>query len=487
MEKLETDFGAETNGYSEFPDDTGIVSGVNFQTIEKEPEGIENFVSDKEAKRSLAQNPLFKVGIAATVAVVFLFIGFQTNKHSGEEESTELTEAEAVEEELTLSLEEGTGAGEVTELAQAQAELALLQQQISMEEINRTQLDREVAAAEARRRQGQGPRQISAQPDESVRPRPATRPAPTPTPPPPRAVAARPETVALPPVAPGRQQSRPPTEEIDPIDPIALWNNKSQLGVIGGLGSPYMGVTEEPEEVSASSVSPRFSDVSLSATVSNQGIPGIREVNRRGGAIPLGRRFKGEATVAIPWIDTADRNRQNYLIRLEEPLLDNRDNIAIPEEAFMIVQTNGVNRSSGYAELSVIGYQLNDEIYELPIGVISVNGEDGDLLIAERYTDGGGGGELASLFGLGALSGVGDALDGNSTTIDVFSTGATVSSTSGDGDVFGSAIGGGADAVIDQYSRRAEQNFEDRQKREAIFYLSEGYEVEFYVTQEFVL
>ncbi|MEO1349087.1 MAG: hypothetical protein AAFW84_09855 [Cyanobacteria bacterium J06635_15] len=514
---------------------TNLADETGFQSFDRtDPDAVEQFADELRGhdleKRTIYQNPYFKVGIGISVAFFILGFGFLLSLgENSKKQTTEEPEVEATD--LTLSLEDGQESSTIArnpsdaEVDALQSELALLRQQLELAQVDRNDQLGVEGQPPGQSRQSTQPDSFATAttptptPSSVARPPTAVRPSTASTTPPRQTTPAapsrtvRPSATAAPrqparatpaPVAPTTAQPRfSDRGEEESLNPNEQWYAVSHSGVHGIV--PF----NEPEEIAqaepvsagvAAEVAPAGPQYQLkgegaspvgqlaSNTQPATAIPGL--VNTSPDAVSnqvlMGQRARGRVSTAIAWLNP----EAQYLIELEDDIAYRNNTVAIPAGSYIVVQPVAVNSDNGYAELAVVGMMIDGQPIPISYGLINVNGEDGEPLIAERYGDIGGAIARSDieLFVVGALANVGEVLnrpEQQSTSTGPF--GGTQQTVNGDANVFGAVLEGGAEQIADRMEDRNDDRYDEIRDREQIFFLEEGYEVEIYINQEFSL
>lgn len=503
--ELEQSNGNSTSG--EIKDDTDplkLADRVDFQTLDKtDKEKVDAFVNSIESiesieseKRSPSSNPYVKTGIGVGVASLFLFLAYLTipsDVSSGEN-------VEAEEKSLTLSLEDDPSQeSNPSELEKVKSELALMQQQIELADVDRD---------DAILRPPVPPVPVRA----ALPPPPpasATSPTPRPSHPrasssPPRAVAASRPTRATPP-PPTRTAAAiqtPPTPVEESVDPNERWEEASNLGSLGsfptreGVIDAQQLSIEEVESMAAVREATQSSRPQEEASQyqltgvsgsSNTSTPGLIEPDAADTRIGMGQRIQGSVLTPIAWIDTEDKPQ--YLIELLDDVLYSSGGVAIQSGSSMIVQTVEVNPNNGLGQLVVIGALIDGTPYAIQAGAIGVNGENGDPLVAEKFSNNIGNDIARSdmeLFLVGAVGEIGSLLNRPNSEVNISTDfGASSSTEYDDPNILGAVLEGGTEQISGRMQDRNNDRYDALLDQESIFYLEEGAKVEFYINQEF--
>lgn len=486
-------------------DETKPLDTVDFQTVSTyDKQQVEEFVEDAQKPLTGAKSPWIKVGIGLAILAFPITFGLVRLAVSGGS-SQEIAETDA-EESLTLSLDRSdmVDSGDANEVDQLRSEMALLEQQLAMAEIERGQdvnVPRSSAGdAPTRPSEAAEPAKPSGRTSSpsrvTQRTPPATRSAT-------RTVSASPSRVATrqssrnvvrtpsarPPVA-----SSSPIPTFQPVDPQAQWLAASNAGIMGA--APQMVVAEEPRFTETSqppepqyqlkgvrndSQLVTYEELSY-ADLQDEPIPGL--FNAGASVIPGGRSVNATIETPVTWQNQGDQ----FFIRLDEAITDRNDREIIPESSYVIVQPVSVDPSSRLAELAVVGVAIEDELYEIDYGLLQIKGEGGDPLIADTYGDIGG--DIAAndieMIAIGALGRVGEELiRPDSETIINSIGGSSVSRENGSLNILGAILAGGTEELSERMADRNEGRLDAMRSRDSVFYLGEGTRVEVYVNESF--
>ena len=413
----------------EIGDDTGlnVADSVDFQEISyTDDESVRQFLDGNEDvtkphRMSVEKNPWVRIGIgcAGLAFVLGFIVVFSLGRNTAEVAEDGPVDSES--EALTLSLDKSNsgpaGNGFIEESDnpdQMRSEIALLEQRMALREMER----------------GEEPNPLTLS-----QPTPTTQPTPTPT----RTTArvsqpraqprAQPATVVRTPVprAPVVRPSAPApvvtrrapqpvsraaapaatpsaarinTRDYEPPDPQEQWKLVSNLGIIGQSPTVEAPQTVEsevqiissnepayqlktaerpsPPKPRAVSVDYRDSAVSQEPTsTASSNVPGLYSVDSD--YIPLGQVIRGNVRTPITW-----GNDGQYIVSVEEDILDARGNVAISAGNEVIVQTGNLDPSSGIAELFVVGVSNGGSTSSVDYRNFIVGDKDGGLLVANR-------------------------------------------------------------------------------------------------------
>ncbi|EDX82541.1 hypothetical protein S7335_1245 [Synechococcus sp. PCC 7335] len=496
----------------------GLVERTNFQSFESsfsDDESINNddYISQEEDLEDdsipLSRNPYFRLGIGGAlfmgVVTFVLFLG------GGQETQVVEETNEAETSELTLG-EEGSEAfsqSQADEIDALNAEVALLEQEQRLAEVDRSN-EIEIAPTEGSKETEDDATSPVAptRPVSAIRttappvPRPAPRPVAPPRPTPRPAPRPAPRISAPARSTPSVAAAPPSVSATEPVDPQAAWFSASNAGVFGHM--PALEAIEEVAVTPAESIQqPQYqlqnaasfetdevvdsyhaemSRIPTSTRTSN--IPGL--IHPGTSIIPMGQKASATVTTPISWLGEGNQ----YMIALDEDVLDASGAVAIPTGSSVVVQPVSIDEGSGYAELAAVGLMVDGAVFPVDYQNVSIHGEGGNPLIAKRFGDIGG--DIAAndfeMFAIGALGGIGEILTRpDSQVITNGAFGSSSSTEFGDRNLLGAVLDGGSQQLVGRMGDRNQFRLDELRSRDDIFYLAEGTPVQFYVNTSFSL
>lgn len=508
-------------------DDTNLTLAdqVNFQTVDVEPTAGDDFANrvaeEYSDKRPLHESPYLRIGLA--VGAIAFVLGFFAIWPGGDKPATvSVEDAESDEQELSLTLDPEASGSDSAELEALRTEVALLEQQVALAQVDRSDARESTSTATpqpetsrtttrtttrpnstATQATSRPARSPSTAPVSSVAVRTPPRPAPRVTP------VSRPAAVrsATPTSAPPAQLASrsysPPATNYTPPDPNEEWARLSNAGMVGMMPEPdvnedataYAYGNDVDVQVASKSVEPEYqlknaSFISIEIEESDsvemaeaEAVPGLWSDTDY---IPLGSRAQGEVATPIVW---ALEDQQSTIEVIEDVTTVNGD-VMVPAGAYLIVQPVQVDRSSGLAELAVVGISIDGRTTPIDYRSISISGEGGNPLIAEQYGDVGA--EIASNdlenALIGALAGAGRELTRpRSESVTNTTFGSTVSRDNGNRNVVGGILQGGTERLADRMGDRNEARLDRIRDRESIWHLPQGAAVEIHFNEDVML
>ena len=192
----------------------------------------------------------------------------------------------------------------------------------------------------------------------------------------------------------------------------------------------------------------------------------------------------GELTTPVVLNESEQSSR--YVVRLNEPLMDNRGRTAIPSESDLTVEVEPVG-DDRLVEISAVSATWqegnNQQEILLPDTVVQIRGADGHPLIAQGYGDPGG--EIAALdaseVALGAVRRASELYTRPNTRVQTNDNSTVVTEENPDPNVLAGALEGGTDVLLDILSERNQQARDAIAQRPQVLYLEENTPVQVFV------
>lgn len=201
--------------------------------------------------------------------------------------------------------------------------------------------------------------------------------------------------------------------------------------------------------------------------------------------VQVGTVVSGE--IVVPVAITEDGTEQRFVVALRSDLLDVEGQVAIAKGQFLVFEVEGVD-SSGLVSVKAVSV-VDEEGNERAISAALALESDGRPLVAQKLFDVGS--DVASMdlgiFALGAVSKVGEILNRpqqeSSTSTSGTSTTTSSTSVSGEPNLLGAIMEGGATPVLDAISKRNEEAIERMNDLDNAWVLSPGLLLSIRVTQ----
>ena len=187
--------------------------------------------------------------------------------------------------------------------------------------------------------------------------------------------------------------------------------------------------------------------------------------------------------------DAAFGSSSKFIVRLDEPLKGMDGDVVIPAGAEVVVAVRSLDPKTGLADLTALQVIINNQEYAPPAGSITVRGESGRPLIADKLQDKGrdiAAGDM-SLILFGALSKVGEVMNQPSSATSVATGTTTVSSVSNNPNILGSALQGGFSVLAQQQQQRNQQWISEITSRPDVRFIPSGRRLQVFVNQSITL
>lgn len=181
------------------------------------------------------------------------------------------------------------------------------------------------------------------------------------------------------------------------------------------------------------------------------------------------------------------------VITLTTDLTDTSGQIVMPVGTSLVFEVRGIDGNGVMNAVAVSQLDNTGMERALPSDALVLTGEQGSPLIAKGYFNNGG--TIASMDVstaiLGALGKFGEILNRPREQTSSSITGGTVSqtttSTTGEPNLFGALLEGGANPVLEQIMKRNERAIQDMQQRKNLWFVEAGTHVQILVNRSFEL
>jgi hypothetical protein len=203
-------------------------------------------------------------------------------------------------------------------------------------------------------------------------------------------------------------------------------------------------------------------------------------------AIAAGTHSPGELTTPIVIAESGQSDR--FTVRLDEPILDNRGDVAFPEETEFVVQVDRVSEA-GQVHVSAIAanWSVDEQQQEiiLPPDTIQVRGENGEPLIAEQFEDRGRAiaGMDAGQFLLGAAGRAAELYTRSDSRVQTRGSSTVITERNPAPNIVAGIVEGGTDAVLESIQERNRRAIERVEEMPNVSYIESGTDVEVFVNQ----
>ncbi|MCT7953436.1 hypothetical protein NG798_26915, partial [Ancylothrix sp. C2] len=210
--------------------------------------------------------------------------------------------------------------------------------------------------------------------------------------------------------------------------------------------------------------------------------------------IKVGQLVPGQLVTPVAAIDSGNRQNQTgniaqrFVVALSNPLLASDGAVLFPASSQVVFEVKNVQKN-GLVEAVGVALIDGQVEYRLPTGAISIRGEDGEPLIAERRRDDSGlfGRDLQT-FGLGAAAKVGEVLNRpqrESSYSGFGGGGSTVER--GSPNILGAVLEGGFSPILESNTRRNERAIQEIESRPPLWYIEQGTGVQVFINSSFQL
>ena len=222
--------------------------------------------------------------------------------------------------------------------------------------------------------------------------------------------------------------------------------------------------------------------------------PNPEELNilqgRRRQRIQIGQQAQAHLVTPLLWVAAQVETQENFVVELDEPILDTRGQVLLPIGTQILLQITTVHPSG--LVISQAHTFIKDGVeYSLPPGVLRIRGESGTPLIASRR--GQAGGKIAGRdtfgFTVGALGKVGEVLNRPEREISTFSSSGFSQTVTDNGspDLMGAVLEGGFQPLSKDIQHRNRQATDRLLSRPQIWELDAGESVQVFVKGTFEL
>jgi Bacterial conjugation TrbI-like protein len=201
-------------------------------------------------------------------------------------------------------------------------------------------------------------------------------------------------------------------------------------------------------------------------------------------ALTVGISSRGELVTPIA-IDEAGRS-DRFIVKINEPLMDNHGQVAFPAGTELVVQIDSVSET-GQVHSSAIAatWSINGQQRELilPPNTIQIRGKGGEPLVAEHFEDRGD--EIAGMdagqFMLGAFGRAAQLYNRSDSRIQTRGSSTIITENNPAPNIVAGLVEGGTDAVLDSIRRRNQQAIERLEQMPNIRFIKAGTDVEIFV------
>ena len=317
---------------------------------------------------------------------------------------------------------------------------------------------------------------------------------PTPTPIP-ESIPPTPISVPPPAPIPVTQPLLPIAVATLPIDPNKEWADLAQAGTYGSVPATILASSSNmplPPIASSPLLRPPDTLAPSSLPSSTLGLPNL-STYASSKKLRIGSTATATLINPIAWLpdgkDAAFGNSSKFIVRLDESLKGVEGDVVIPIGAELVVAVRSLDPKTGLADLTALQVIINNQEYAPPAGSITVRGESGRPLIADKLQDKGrdiAAGDM-SLILFGALSKVGEIINQPNSATSVANGNTTVSSISNSPNILGAALQGGFSILAQQQQQRNQQWISEITSRPDVRFIPSGRRLQIFINQSITL
>ena len=329
---------------------------------------------------------------------------------------------------------------------------------------------------------------------KQITPTPTPTISPTPTPIP-ESIPPTPISVPPPAPIPATQPLPPIAVATLPIDPNKEWADLAQAGTYGSVPATILASSSNmplPPIASSPQFRPPDTLAPSSLPSSTLGLPSL-STYASSKKLRIGSTATATLINPIAWLpdgkDAAFGNSSKFIVRLDEPLKGADGEVVIPSGAELVVAVRSLDPKTGLADLTALQVIINNQEYAPPAGSITVRGESGRPLIADKLQDKGrdiAAGDM-SLILFGALSKVGEIINQPNSATSVANGNTTVSSISNSPNILGAALQGGFSILAQQQQQRNQQWISEITSRPDVRFIPSGRRLQIFINQSITL
>ena len=276
-----------------------------------------------------------------------------------------------------------------------------------------------------------------------------------------------------------------------PLDPNKEWADLAQSGTFGAVPSTILASNNStslplppPIAISPSSRSPEVS--------STLGFPSLSTyANQK--KLKIGTEATATLINPIAWLpdgkEAAFANSPKFIVRLDEPLKGIDGETVIPSGAELVVAVRSLDSKTGLADLTALQVIINQQEYSPPTGAITIRGEGGKPLMADKLQDKGkeiASGDMALIL-FGSLAKVGGILNQPNSSTSVATGTTTVNSVSNSPNILGAALEGGFSVLAQQQQQRNQQWLTEIASRPDVRFIPAGKRLQVFINQTITL
>ena len=274
-----------------------------------------------------------------------------------------------------------------------------------------------------------------------------------------------------------------------PIDPNKEWAELAQSGTFGAVPPMILASNNSPPLPPPIVISPLSRSPEVASTM---GFPGLSTyANQK--KLKIGTEATATLINPIAWLpdgkEAAFANSPKFIVRLDEPLKGIDGETVIPSGAELVVAVRSLDSKTGLADLTALQVIINQQEYSPPTGAITIRGEAGKPLMADKLQDKGkeiASGDMALIL-FGSLAKVGGILNQPNSSTSVATGTTTVNSVSNSPNILGAALEGGFSVLAQQQQQRNQQWITEIASRPDVRFIPAGKRLQVFINQTITL
>jgi Bacterial conjugation TrbI-like protein len=216
--------------------------------------------------------------------------------------------------------------------------------------------------------------------------------------------------------------------------------------------------------------------------VENNNLPANSSIAK---SILVGTSAKASTVTPILW-NAGGNSGAKFIIKLDEPILDNAGQVALPAGTQLVAIARASSTSAEMADLEVVGVVVQGEEFAPPAGMLTIRNDQNGLIVGQDYFQRGNqiAGRDSMIFVTDALGTVGRVLNQPTSTFTSTGLNGTVtSSTNGQPNIVGAVLEGGFRNLPTTWSQRNQQAIQEIASKPNVYQLPKGSNVRVFVNQ----
>jgi Bacterial conjugation TrbI-like protein len=216
--------------------------------------------------------------------------------------------------------------------------------------------------------------------------------------------------------------------------------------------------------------------------VENNSLPANSSVAK---SILVGTSAKASTVTPILW-NAGGNSGAKFIIKLDEPILDNTGQVALPAGTQLVAIARASSTSAEMADLEVVGVVVQGEEFAPPPGMLTIRNDQNGLIVGQDYFQRNNqiAGRDSMIFVTGALGTVGRVLNQPTSTFTSTGLNGTVTSSSnGQPNILGAILEGGFRDLPATWTQRNQQAIQEIASKPNVYQLPKGSAVRVFVNQ----